>query len=138
MTSPARPIVVTAAIVERDDCFLVTRRLEGTHLAGAWEFPGGKCEAGESHDACLRRELEEELGTQAIVEDLLLSTSYEYPGKLVQLHFYWCRLEGEPLPMLGQQMRWVPRDELRHLEFPAADAELIDLLTQNVPGSSTD
>ena len=58
-------IVVAAAVIRKDDCFLLTRRLHGTHLAGYWEFPGGKCESGETHKACLERELAEELGVTA-------------------------------------------------------------------------
>ena len=121
-------IVVTAAVVEQQDRVLVTRRLDGTHLAGAWEFPGGKCEPGEDHDACLRRELREELGVEARIGSLLLSTSYRYPDRTVQLHFYRCELLGTPEPLLGQQIRWVSRSELRTLDFPPADAELIALL----------
>jgi 8-oxo-dGTP diphosphatase len=121
-------IVVTAAVVEQQDRVLVTRRLDGTHLAGAWEFPGGKCDPGEDHDACLRRELREELGVEARIGSLLLSTSYRYPDRTVQLHFYRCELLGTPEPLLGQQIRWVSRSELRTLDFPPADAELIALL----------
>jgi mutator protein MutT len=121
-------IIVTAAVVERDDCFLVTRRLEGTHLAGTWEFPGGKCEGGETDEECLARELDEELGVAAHVGPLVHTSSHAYPECVVDLRIYACRLEGEPLPLLGQQMRWVPRDELAALEFPPADAELIELL----------
>ena len=58
-------VVVIAAVIERDGHLLVARRLEGTHLAGLWEFPGGKCEPGEAHDACLARELTEELGVDS-------------------------------------------------------------------------
>jgi 8-oxo-dGTP diphosphatase len=126
-------IVVTAAIVERDDCFLVTRRLDGTHLAGAWEFPGGKCEPGETHEECLVREIEEELGVAAHVGALVHSTRHAYPERHVELHFYACTLEGEPLPQLGQRMQWVPRDMLDSLEFPPADAELIALLKLRTP-----
>jgi 8-oxo-dGTP diphosphatase len=121
-------IVVAAAVVERDDCFLVTRRLEGTHLAGTWEFPGGKCEAGETDEECLLRELEEELGVESRVGRRLFAVAHAYPGRIVDLRFYECEIVGEPLPLLGQQMRWVPRDELASLEFPPADAELIALL----------
>jgi mutator protein MutT len=122
------PVVVTAAIVERDDCFLVTRRLDGTHLAGTWEFPGGKCEPGETHEACLAREIEEELGVEAQVGALVFSTRHAYPERDVELHFYACALDGEPIPQLGQQMQWVPRDMLGSLEFPPADAQLIERL----------
>jgi mutator protein MutT len=127
-------VAVTAAIVERDDCFLVTRRLEGTHLAGTWEFPGGKCEPGETDEECLARELEEELGVQARVGLLVFTAAHAYPERVVALRFYACELDGEPMPLLGQQMRWVPRDELASLQFPPADAELIDLLTTRGAG----
>ena len=123
-------IVVTAAVVERGDCFLVTRRLAGSHLEGMWEFPGGKCEPGESHRDCLLREIDEELGVEARVGALVLSTRHQYPERIVELHFYACTIDGEPLPQLDQQMQWVPRDMLGSLEFPPADAELIRMLSE--------
>ena len=129
MTPASAPVVVTAAVIERNDTFLLTRRLKGTHLAGTWEFPGGKCEAGETLEACLARELLEELAVGILVGPRLLVTRHAYPERTVELHFFEARLEGEPAPQLGQQMRWVPRSELRALPLPAADAELIDLLT---------
>jgi 8-oxo-dGTP diphosphatase len=128
VTASSTPIVVTAAVVERDGCYLVTRRLAGTHLAGAWEFPGGKCEAGEGHAACLERELREELGVGATVGPLVLETVHHYPGHTVALYFHRCELDGEPSPQLGQEMRWVRREDLRTMEFPEADAALIALL----------
>ena len=76
-----------AAVIERDGRFLVTRRLEGTHLAGLWEFPGGKCEPGETHEACLARELMEELGVVATIGDEILVTEHAYPERTVRLHF---------------------------------------------------
>lgn len=121
-------IVVTAAVVEQDGSFLVTRRLERTHLAGTWEFPGGKCEDGESLEESLRREMLEELGVNVEVGRELFSVRHDYPGRTVALHFFACRLRGEPHPRLGQEMRWVARNELTALEFPPADAELIQRL----------
>jgi len=121
-------IVVTAAVIERDGAFLVTRRMEGTHLAGAWEFPGGKCEAGESLAACLQREIGEELGVRCVVGDEMLSVSHDYPDRRVELHFFRCALEAAPVAQLGQAMQWVPRELLCTLEFPPADDELIDML----------
>lgn len=122
------PIVVLAAVVERDDAFLLTRRLKGTHLAGTWEFPGGKCESGESHEECLRRELVEELGVDATIGDEIYNVTHAYAERTVELHFRRCMLLGEPSPQIGQEMRWVPRADLASLEFPEADRELIDLL----------
>jgi 8-oxo-dGTP diphosphatase len=123
-------IVVTAAVIERDGHVLVTRRLEGTHLEGYWEFPGGKCEAGEAHAACLARELQEELGVSAVVGDEMLSVTHPYPDRAIELHFFACQLTGTPIPQLGQEMQWVPRGELSTLRLPPADAELVELLTR--------
>jgi 8-oxo-dGTP diphosphatase len=122
--------VVVAAVIERDDQFLLTLRPDGTHLAGRWEFPGGKCHAHESHIEALRRELHEELDIVADVGSRILHVTHRYPERSVELHFYQCEFAGEPKPMIGQQMRWVPRSELRDLPFPEADAELIKLLTR--------
>jgi len=123
-----KPIVVTAAVVEHDGRFLVTRRPEGVHLEGCWEFPGGKCDAGEALDACLARELREELDVDARIGGEVLATTYTYTDRAVELHFFRCDLQGEPRPQLGQELRWVPREELAALEFPPADTELIRML----------
>jgi mutator protein MutT len=135
MTVPTSPpvVVVVAAIVEQDGRFLVTRRLVGTHLAGLWEFPGGKCEPGESHEACLAREIAEELGVEAVVGDELLRTEHTYPERTVRLHFRRCRITGQPRPLLEQEIQWVAREDLRSLEFPPADAELIEVLAGPSP-----
>jgi len=124
-----RSILVAAAVIERDGCYLITRRQPGVHLAGHWEFPGGKCEPDETLHACLRRELREELNVDVTIGDVLLTTTHDYPERRVELHFVRCGLDGEPAPQLGQEMRWTPREELNALEFPAADAELIRILT---------
>jgi 8-oxo-dGTP diphosphatase len=121
-------IVVTAAIVERDGRFLVTRRQKGVHLAGLWEFPGGKCDPGETLEACMIRELDEELGVCATVQGECLVTSHEYPDRIVELHFLRCEVEGPPAARLGQEIRWVDRAELLTLDFPPADEALIQLL----------
>ena len=123
------PIVVAAAVVERDGRYLLTRRQRGVHLEGFWEFPGGKCEALESLDECLCRELAEELAVDVTVLEEVFTVTHEYPDRAVELHFFRCELRGDPAPQLGQEMRWVSRAELRKLEFPPADAKLIRLLT---------
>ena len=123
-----RRVVVVAAVVERADRILVTERLAGTHLAGHWEFPGGKMEAGEDHRLCLEREMREELAVGVDVGDELHVTSFDYPDRTVELHFYRCAIIGNPTPVLGQRMRWVSRAELGTLRVPPADLELIRLL----------
>jgi 8-oxo-dGTP diphosphatase len=128
---PSSPrIVVTAAVIERDGAFLVTRRQSGVHLEGYWEFPGGKCEEGESHAASLEREIAEELETGILVGREVFAIAHAYPDRVVELHFFDCRLTGEPRAVLGQEMRWVPREELTSLTFPPADEELIRSLAR--------
>ena len=123
-------IVVVAAVIERDDAFLLTLRPAGTHLEGYWEFPGGKCLPSETHVEALRRELYEELDIVANVGPLVHSITHAYPDKTVALHFYRCDYEGEAKPMLGQELRWVARHELKALPFPEADADLIRVLSE--------
>jgi 8-oxo-dGTP diphosphatase len=129
-TSPPRRIVVTAAVIEQNGMFLVTRRPRGVHLEGLWEFPGGKCEEGETHVASLEREIDEELNTGVVVHHEVFSVAHAYPDRVVELHFFACGLTGPPRAALGQEMRWVSREELRSLPFPPADEELIRRLTQ--------
>ncbi|HYS25016.1 MAG TPA: (deoxy)nucleoside triphosphate pyrophosphohydrolase [Vicinamibacterales bacterium] len=121
-------IAVVAAVIEHGGRFLVTRRQEGVHLAGHWEFPGGKVGKGEAHPEALRREILEELDTDVVVHELVLETTHTYPERTVTLFFYRCDLLGIPRPMLGQEMEWIPRTQLSSLLFPPADAELIRLL----------
>ena len=121
-------IVVTAAVIRRGNEYFVTRRQRGVHLEGFWEFPGGKCDAAETLEECLRREIREELDAGIVVRGKLLSCTHEYSERTVELHFFECEFVGEPSPMLGQEMRWVSRADLRSLQFPPADDELIALL----------
>jgi mutator protein MutT len=124
-------LIVAAAVIEEDGRFLVTRRPPGVHLAGSWEFPGGKCEPGEAVTACLVREIREELAADVTVGAEILQTSHRYDDRHVELHFLRCELRSCPAAALGQEIRWVRRDELTTLAFPAADAELIELLMAN-------
>ena len=74
------------------------------------------------------REMREELDVGVDVRELVLATRHDYPERSVHLAFYRCGLTGEPRPLLGQEMRWVAARDLRSLEFPPADEELIALL----------
>jgi len=125
MSGRGSPTVVTAAVVERAGRVLVARRLEGSHMGGFWEFPGGKCEPGESAEACLARELLEELGARATIQEEIFRTTYTYDDRVLDLRFFRCELATEPRPLLGQEVRWVLRGELPKLEFPPADSELV-------------
>ena len=123
-------VAVVAAVIQHGDRFLITRRQGGVHLAGMWEFPGGKVGNGESHSDALRREIVEELDTDVAVHDLVFETTHAYPDRTVTLFFYRCDLLGMPKPMIGQEMEWVARTDLSSLLFPPADVELIRMLIE--------
>jgi len=100
--------VAAALIQDSAGRYLITRRREGTHLAGLWEFPGGKCHAGETFEACLRRELGEELGGSFTVGEKVETVRWEYPAATVVIHFFRCRLvagqvEPSPRPSPGSR-----------------------------------
>jgi 8-oxo-dGTP diphosphatase len=123
-------IEVTAAVIARRGRFLVTRRDPRKHLGGLWEFPGGKREPGESLDACLERELREELGVRVRVGERLAIVPWAYPNRRVLLHFYRCRLvAGRITSRERQPYRWVGPAELAALPMPPADATLVSRLT---------
>ena len=126
-------VAVVAAVIQNGDRFLITRRQDGAHMAGKWEFPGGKVGRGESHSDALRREIVEELDTDVAVRDLVLETTHSYPDRTVTLFFYRCDLLGTPTPMIGQEMEWVSRNALAALTFPPADDELIRMLIDAAP-----
>jgi mutator protein MutT len=123
-------IVVTAAVIERDGSYLLTRRLRGTHLEGLWEFPGGKCEEGESLAESLAREIREELDAELVLGDEIFATLHEYDDRIVELRFFAGRLLNEPRPVLGQDMAWVAARDFAAYPMPPADDELIRLLRE--------
>ena len=123
------PLDVAAGLVFHQGRLLIARRPEGTHLAGCWEFPGGKVEPGETIAQCLERELQEELGIRVSVGPLVERVDHAYPEKTVRLSFFACHwLGGEPRPLGCAAFRWVAAEELAHYQFPGADARLLERL----------
>jgi len=119
-------LAVTAALIFRDGRLLITQRRPGDHLGGLWEFPGGKIEPGETPEACLRRELQEELGIEVAVGDRFAEITHDYPERRVDLQFFRCTItHGEPAHLQCADLAWVTRDELDRYKFPAADAALL-------------
>lgn len=126
---PRPPLEVAAALVFRGGRLLITRRPPGKHLAGLWEFPGGKREPDETWEACLRREIREELDCGIEVGERLAEVRHDYPEKSVHLRFFVCRLrDGEPRAVGCAALAWITRDELARYEFPPADAALLGRL----------
>lgn len=120
---------VSAALIFRDGRLLIAQRSAGSHLAGLWEFPGGKRESGETWECCLLREIREELGAEVEVGALFDEVTHDYPGKRVRLRFFRCRLAvGEPRPLGCAALTWVSREDLARYEFPAADEMLLKRL----------
>jgi len=123
--------VEVAAAVLRDDRgrVLVSRRRAGRHLAGLWEFPGGKIEAGEAPEMALQRELKEELGIAAGPSRPLAAVRHEYPGRIVRLRLYEVHsFSGSARGAEGQEIRWVEPEALAALDMPPADRPLVRLL----------
>jgi mutator protein MutT len=119
-------VEVVAAIIRRAEKILITRRRDHVHLAGLWEFPGGKVEDGESLRSALQREIREELGIDVVVGDEFFTVEHEYSTKSVRLHFFNCTiLRGEPQRLDVADLQWVETAALPDFEFPPADVELI-------------
>ncbi len=121
-------LVVACALIDTDGRVLLSERPPGKALAGLWEFPGGKIEAGERPEETLIRELKEELGI--VVREPCLApltfASHAYPDFHLLMPLYVCRRwEGIPAPQEGQRLAWVRPNKLRDYKMPPADEPLI-------------
>src|SRR5690242_11832672 len=115
------------AIIERAGKVLVCQRKDDDFLGGFWEFPGGKCEDGETLEQCLARELEEEIGIRARPIQRLATVEHDYPTAQVRLHPFVCRHEaGEVEHRECQASRWIDPPTLRQMRFPPANETLIE------------
>ena len=118
---------VVAALIVRDGKLLICQRAQDQPMPLKWEFPGGKVEPGEEEAAALHRELQEELGISATIEEKVTSVQHHYrKGGAVELHFYRVQdYEGEMENRIFEQIRWVDRCDLPQFDFLAADRDLI-------------
>ncbi|WP_347833503.1 8-oxo-dGTP diphosphatase MutT [uncultured Planktomarina sp.] len=124
-------LVSAVALIDRDGRVLLAQRPEGKSMAGLWEFPGGKVEVGETPEAALIRELEEELGINTWKSCLapLTFASHAYEDFHLLMPLFVCRKwEGMPQPRENQTLKWVRKQELRSYDMPAADVPLIPIL----------
>lgn len=133
----SKPIVLVAAcaLIDTDNRILIAQRPEGKSMAGMWEFPGGKVEAGETPEAALIRELDEELGIETKETCLapLTFASYSYEKFHLLMPLYICRRYwGIPQSKEGQALKWVRARDLRDYDMPPADEPLIPHLMDMV------
>jgi len=121
--------VVAGVIIDKRGRILLSRRTPNRDMPGLWEFPGGKREPGETPEAALARELDEELGIRVTVGAPLITVPQQYPGKRLQLHVrhvvHW---EGAPRGREGQALAWVTPDKLGRYSMPPADLPVVAAL----------
>ncbi|MEH0832050.1 8-oxo-dGTP diphosphatase MutT [Pectobacterium cacticida] len=122
-----QPLSVAVGIIRNtEQHYFIARRPDGVHMAGMWEFPGGKVEEKETPEQALIRELREETGIEAKTPQRLTDKTFSTPERTITLHFFlvetWL---GEPYGREGQETCWVNVDALREELFPPANAEVI-------------
>ena len=124
-------LVVAAAILDGSGGVLIAERPAGKHMAGRWEFPGGKVAPGESEAAALGRELKEELGIEVLGARAMMRLRHRYPDRTVELSLWVVEsYRGEPRPLDGQRLKWVPREQLGREDILEADLPFVAALVQ--------
>ena len=124
-------LVVAVALVDVDGRVLIAKRPPGKKMAGLWEFPGGKVDAGETPEQALIRELKEELGIDTRQSCLapLTFASHAYEDMHLLMPLYACRVwQGDPVPKEGQELAWVRPVRMKDYPMPPADVPLIAML----------
>lgn len=125
MTKPH--LRVTAAVIEKQGCYLAALRPQGEMNGGLWEFPGGKIKPGESPEQCLKREIEEELGIGIRVLELIGENQHEYETFHIELLAYgavW--ISGELNPREHAALRWISPSEMDQIQWAPADLPIVE------------
>jgi 8-oxo-dGTP diphosphatase len=123
-----KQIEVVAAIIHHDGAYFATQRGYG-EFEGMWEFPGGKIEPGESREDALKREIQEELGVDIYIKELLCTTEYDYPTFHLTMHCYLCSVaSGEIELREHKSAQWLTAETLDTVEWLPADREIIAML----------
>ncbi len=120
-------IEVCCAIIVVGDKILTTRRSHGMHLAGFWEFPGGKIEPGETAEACIIREIREELNVEIIIENQLPSVEHHYPEKYIRLIPFICKIKSGIIKLTEHsEFRWLAKHEVSTVNWAEADLKVLE------------
>ena len=123
-----KKIEVVAAILHRDGAYFATQCGYG-EFEGMWEFPGGKIEPGESPEVALKREIQEELGVDIIIENLLCTTEYDYTSFHLTMHCYLCSVKSGDIELREHKSAcWLRPEELGSVEWLPADKDVISQL----------
>ncbi|OFL93485.1 MULTISPECIES: (deoxy)nucleoside triphosphate pyrophosphohydrolase [Corynebacterium] len=126
-----KTIEVVGAVIIQDGRIFAAKRGPGKSMAGFWEFPGGKIEPGESPQAALTRELEEELRIEAEVGEFVVTTRHDTGDVVVELSTYICELvSGTPILTEHEEVRWVAANKLSDLTWAPADIPTVELLAE--------
>ena len=126
-----KQIEVVAAIIHRDGAYFATQRGYG-EFEGMWEFPGGKIEPGESREDALKREIQEELGVDIYVKELLCTTEYDYPTFYLTMHCYLCSVASSEIELREHKSaQWLTAETLDTVEWLPSDKEIIAKLRAN-------
>ena len=125
-----KTVYVVAAIIHNEDKIFATQRGYGEFKDG-WEFPGGKVEEGETPEAALKREIEEELETEIEVEDCLTTVEYDYPNFHLSMKCYWAKItEGTPVLLEHEAARWLALGDLDMVDWLPADQIIVDMIKE--------
>ena len=120
---------VTAAIIKNDNRIFIARRAANKHLAGYWEFPGGKIEDDETPEVCLKRELIEELGITVNVGKFYMENQHDYGTKIILLQAYLCELiSGDIVLRDHDKFEWIVKSDLTNFKFAPADIPFVNAL----------
>jgi mutator protein MutT len=134
--SASGTVLVAAAVVFREGRVLLTKRLAKAHLAGMWEFPGGKVEPKEAPEDAVVRELREECGVTVRVVDLMDATFHSYPERDVLVLFYECALDAGEVEHLGVADHvWCEAKDIGQYELPPADVRVVAKILRRVDRS---
>ena len=129
MSQPEAPTRVGIGLISRGGCYLVRQRPPGSIMEGVWEFPGGKCEPGESPEGAVRRECREETGRDVTVQALRSVVSHHYPHGWIELSFFDCAFTDEQAePTVDSGFVWVEAAALKQLRFPGANEAVLEAL----------
>lgn len=126
-----KKIEVVAAILHRGGAYFATQRGYG-EFEGMWDFPGGKIEPGESCEVALKRQIQEELGVNIAIENLLCTTEYDYPSFHLTMHCYLCSVASDEIELREHKSAlWLTAETLDSVEWLPADKEVVDKLITN-------